>query len=334
MLAIITAATRSYLHVWPHTVRRIAAAAAHHAEAHFILATDESPEAETALEVARAELPEGWRVTKLAQPMDDGEGEKYKHAAQIRIARLQGAAFAFARKIRATACWSVESDNLVAADSLRVLEWALSMPTADGSPYYHIAAGTYPNGLFLGGHGTPQNPIAEDFKEDERKLPPRLAAALDATRERLKDNPSEKEAKRLGRLCERVKKCPPDGTIWEVIAKHGWRRRGWMDFAYPGIGQGAMVPSDWCGLGCTLLSSAALAHADFTGYDGGGTQDLFLCWHRWHPAGLRIACVPHVLADHVKPGPEGTIIHHRAYHEPEGECRGHLRQRQQPWIPV
>jgi hypothetical protein len=332
MLAIITAATRRYLHVWPHTVRRIAAAAAHHAEAHFILATDESPEASAAVEVARAELPEGWRVTKLAQAMDDGEGEKYKHAAQLRIARLQGAAFSFARKIRASACWSVESDNLVAADSLRVLEWALSMPTADGSPYYHIAAGTYPNGLFLGGHGTPQNPIAEDFTEAERKLPPRLTAALAATRQRLKDAPSEKEAKRLGRLYERVKRCPPDGTIWEVVAKHGWRRRGWMDFAYPGIGQGSVVPSDWCGLGCTLLSPAALAHADFAGYDGGGTQDLFLCWHRWHPAGLRIACVPHVLADHVKPGPEGTIVHHRAFHEPAGEHRGHLRQRSQPWV--
>jgi hypothetical protein len=27
------------------------------------------------------------------------------------------------------------------------------------------------------------------------------------------------------------------------------------------------------------------------------------------------------------------VIHHRAYHETEGEYRGHLRQRQQPWMP-
>jgi hypothetical protein len=100
---------------------------------------------------------------------------------------------------------------------------------------------------------TGQNPIAEDFNEKERKLPPRLVRALEACRARLKDckdkSVGEREGKRLGRLAERVRKCPPDGNVFEVTAKHGWRRRGWMDFAYPGIGRGAIVPSDWCGLG-------------------------------------------------------------------------------------
>jgi hypothetical protein len=233
--------------------------------------------------------------------------------------------------------WSVEADNLVPADALRVAEWALQMPQADGSNFYDVAAVTYPNGLFLGGNGTPQNPIAEDFNEKERKLPPRLVRALEACRERLKgckdQKIGDKEGKRLGRLHERVKKCPPDGNVFEVTAKHGWRRRGWMDFAYPGIGRGAIVPSDWCGLGCTLLSARALALAEFSGYDGRGTQDLFLCWHRWHPAGLRIACIPHTAADHVKRDKDGKIVHHRAYHETEGEYRGHLRVRQQEWMP-
>jgi hypothetical protein len=193
---------------------------------------------------------------------------------------------------------------------------------------------TYPNGLFLGGNGTPQHPIAEDFSEKERKLPPRLIRALEACREKLKAEPtSEKEGKRMGRLHERVKRCPPDGNVFEVTAKHGWRRRGWLDFAYPGIGRGSIVPSDWCGLGCTLLSAKALALATFEGYDGRGTQDLFLCWHRWHPAALRIACIPHCVADHVKRDKDGKIVHHRAYHETEGEYRGHLRVRQQPWMP-
>ena len=114
-----------------------------------------------------------------------------------------------------------------------------------------------------------------------------------------------------------------------------------MDFAYPGIGEGAVVPSDWCGLGCTLMSKKALALADFNGYDGGGTQDLFLCWHRWHPAGLRLACVPHVVCDHVKrekalvDGQEKDVVsHYRAYHEQAPEYRGHLRVRKQPWVPV
>lgn len=333
MLSVATAATRGYLHVWPQFLRRITAAASHHAEAHFILATDTSEEAKAAVESARQILPEGWRITSIPMEMDDTEGERYKHAAQLRIARLQGAAFAFARKIRASALWSVESDNLVPPDALRVSEWALAMPTEDGTPYYHVAAVTYPNGLFLGGHGTPQNPIAEDFTEAERILPPRLTAALAACRKRLAA-PTEREQRRLGRLLERVKKCPPDGNLWQVQAKHGWRRRGWMDFAYPGIGRGAVVPSDWCGLGCTLLGPRALALATFDGYDGAGTQDLFLCWHRWHPAGLRIACIPHTLADHVKHGPGGQLVHHRANHEQDPTSYGHLRQRQQPWTPL
>jgi hypothetical protein len=320
-------------------LRRIAAAAGHHAEAHFILATDQSDEAKAAIEAARHELPEGWRIQAVQLAVEDGgaEGKDYKEPAQMRIAALQGAAFAAARKIRATALWSVEADNLVPADALRVAEWTLQMPQADGSPYYEVAAVTYPNGLFLGGNGSPQNPIAEDFNEKERKLPPRLVRALEACRERLKDCKDravgEREGKRLGRLHERVKRCPPDGNVFEVTAKHGWRRRGWMDFAYPGLGRGAIVPSDWCGLGCTLMSGKALALATFEGYDGKGTQDLFLCWHRWHPAGLRIACIPHAAADHVKRDKDGKIVHHRAYHETEGEYRGHLRVRQQPWMP-
>jgi hypothetical protein len=336
VLAIATYATRSYFYAWPQFLRRIAAAAGHHAEAHFVLATDQSEEAKQAIESARHELPEGWRIQAITLPLDDGgaEGKDYQTPAQMRIAALQGAAFAAARKIRATALWSVEADNLVPADALRVAEWALTMPQADGSPYYEVAAVTYPNGLFLGGNGSPNHPICEDFNEKERKLPPRLVRALEVCRERLKTEPtSEKEGKRLGRLAERVKKCPPDGNVFEVTAKHGWRRRGWMDFAYPGIGRGAIVPSDWCGLGCTLLSAKALALADFSGYDGRGTQDLFLCWHRWHPAALRIACVPHCVADHVKRDKDGKIVHHRAYHETEGEYRGHLRVRQQQWMP-
>jgi hypothetical protein len=345
VLAIATYATKSYFYCWQQFLRRVAAAGAHHSEAHFILATDQSDEAKQAIEAARHELPEGWRIQAITLPLNDGgaEGKDYQVEAQMRIAALQGAAFAAARKIRASILWSVEADNLVPADALRVAEWTLQMPQADGSGYYDIAAVTYPNGLFLGGNGSPQHPIAEDFTEKERRLPPRLARALEACRERLKDckdqKIGEREGKRLGRLHERVKRCPPDGNVFEVSGKHGWRRRGWMDFAYPGIGRGAIVPSDWCGLGCTLLSAKALALADFSGYDGRGTQDLFLCWHRWHPAGLRIACIPHTAADHVKrkgkdaPADAPDIIHHRAYHETEGEYRGHLRVRQQPWMP-
>jgi hypothetical protein len=128
VLAIATYATKSYFHVWPQFLRRIAAAAGHHAEAHFILATDQSDEAKAAVEAAKVELPEGWRIQAVQLPLDDGgvEGKDYKEPAQMRIAALQGAAFAAARKIRATALWSVEADNLVPPDALRVAEWALT----------------------------------------------------------------------------------------------------------------------------------------------------------------------------------------------------------------
>lgn len=343
-MVICVAATKTYLHAWPQCVRAIAAAAAHHEEAHFIFATDESKEAKQAAEIAQRELPDGWKVTVLNLPIKDDASTRYKEEAQMRIAALQGACFSLARKVRAERCWVVESDTIVPADALRVLEWTLAMPTADGSPHYDIAAATYPNGLFLGGFGTPQNQIAEDFLPHERKLKPRLKLVFEECEKRLKQakdqKTGEKESKRMSRLRERIKNSPPDGNVFEVTAKHGWRRRGWMDFAYPGIGRGAVVPSDWCGLGCTLLSKRALAHADFTGYEGKGTQDLFLCWSRWYPANLRIACVPHVVCDHIKrkspeaPKDAPEIIHYRAYHETEGECRGHLRMRQQAFLPV
>jgi len=331
ILAVCVAATKSYLHAWEMCIRSIAAASSHYQDAHFIFATDQSDESRSAEELLKRELPDGWKIHVLRLPISDDKKD-YKHAAQLRIAALQGAAFAFARaKVRANLCWSVESDNIVPANALRVLEWALQMPDATGQPVYDVAAATYPNGLFLGGFGTQQHPINEDFAPEEKKIKPRLKLCLERCEKRLKTKPDERESARMARLQARVKRAPPDGNIWEVIAKHGWRRRGWMDFAYPGIGEGAVVPSDWCGLGCTLLSKRALALADFAGYDGGGTQDLFLCWHRWAPARLRIACVPHIACDHVKR--EGArIVHHRAYHEQSGECRGHLRVRSQEFV--
>jgi hypothetical protein len=81
------------------------------------------------------------------------------------------------------------------------------------------------------------------------------------------------------------------------------------------------------------MSKRALALADFCGDDGGGTQDLFLCWQRWHPAGLRIACVPHVVCDHIKREGE-QIVHYLGYHEQHPDQRGHLRVRRQDFVPV
>ena len=344
MLVVATAATKGYLYVWDSFVASLATAAAHHEAGVFVFATDSSKEATAAEKQAQMVLPPNWRIAKLVVMPSADDSKSYNVDAQMRIAALQGAAFQFARsKEKPDFLWSVESDVLVPPNALRVLEWTLQMPQEDGTPYYDVAAATYPNGMFLGGFGTYQNPIAEDFLPRERKLSPRLKLISERCEERIKafEVKASKEAalngrnellvkeyKRRERLMDRIKKSPPQGNVWEMNAKHGWRRRGWLDNAYPAIGKGAIVPSDWCGLGCTLMSKRALALADFNGYDGRGTQDLFLCWHRWHPAGLRIACVPHVVCDHVKTEEfdgKKRKVHYHAYHERDGEMRGHLR---------
>jgi hypothetical protein len=139
------------------------------------------------------------------------------------------------------------------------------------------------------------------------------------------------------KLNEQVNRTPPRGSVWALQGEN-YRRRGWLDNAYPGIGKGAIVQVDWVGLGCTMLSKKALALAHFTGYDGKGTQDLFLVWSRWHQGDLNLACITHALCDHIirerkddgsQSSEKLTIAH--VYHESTGECRGHLRVKHLPF---
>jgi hypothetical protein len=372
MLAIATYATKSYLFAWRQFLTRIAAAASHKKDVHFIFATDKSIEAKEAHELAKILLPESWKIILINLDVND-QFEKYKEESQFLIASLQAAAFNYAKKNQAEMLWSVESDTLVPPDALKISEWALNMPQANGDPYYDVAACTYFNGLFLGGFGTPNTQINEDFLPEERNLPERFSNLYKKCKERietlekeLKDkfinknnekidedkdflriNESlEKEGKRFQRLRTKIKEYPPNGNIWEIIGKNGWRRRGWLDFAYPGIGKGSIVPSDWCGFGCTLMSKKALLLADFDGYQGKGTQDLFVCWNKWYPANIKIACIPHIVCDHVKHEKvkdteksetlekDIKYVHHIGYHETDGEFKNHLRVRHQPWIPI
>jgi hypothetical protein len=97
------------------------------------------------------------------------------------------------------------------------------------------------------------------------------------------------------------------------------------------------------------MDRRALEAADFVGYDGRGTEDLFVVWNRWRPAGLRICCITHCPCSHViwqrkkvAPGKAtatelekaaGSYVLLDAYHEHEGECVGHLRYAEKPWVP-
>lgn len=338
-LAVVVCATQHYTYAMEAQARRVAAnitlSSTRGFEVAVILVGDYSRELHAIERAYEALLPSA-TVKRVSLDIPTDEHENYKVDAQRLIARMRETAHAHARAWGADYCWSLDSDVLPPHNALRCM---LDMLAFDGG-YYDVSTCPYPNTAFLGGFGTYQNRIAEDFLPHERKLPDDLKSRVDleaTERKALNAPPTEEQLKRWEATAKLVKECPPDGNIWEVTAKHGWRRRGWLDNAYPAIGQGAVVPSDWCGFGCTLMSKEALALATFEGYDGRGTEDLFVCWERWHPAGIRINVIPHCPCDHViwgkkkKDGKADEYTHHIAYHEREGECRGHLRVRTMPW---
>ena len=285
------------------------------------------------------------RVEEMTTDFEDREiiaiemeesGEHYKKDRQILIASLQSTGFDAARRWNCDFLWSVEADVLVPHNALSV---SLDMLRFDGG-YYDVSFVTYPSqggGSFLGGYGSYQHPIAEDYLPEERIIPSKLQLLMDSCEDRLKkegiDRDSiEKEHKRMGRILEKVKQCPPSGNVFELNAKK-WRRRGWLDNSHVGTGRGAVIETDWTGLGCTLMSKKAAALAHFDGYDGGGTQDLYLNWHKWKPEGLRFCCITHTVCDHVvrDEKAEGGLTTLKSYHEPEGEAKGHLRYRRVPF---
>lgn len=339
-LSIALAATCEYLYAWKPCIRRIINAASHRNNVHVIFVSDETEEARAAFEFLKKESPKKWELEHRQLPLDKNKGgEKYKIESQLLIAKLHGEMFTACRAANADQCWTVEPDILVRPDSLRLMEWALEMPREDGTAYYDIAICTYPNGLFIGGHGDPSHPICEDFKPEERTLPEEIKARYESHLKEEKEwieskkMPDEEWQKKAQALNEDIKKCSPIGNIWELNAKFGWRRRGWLDFAYPGIGRGAIVPVDWVGQGCNLLSKKALSLSSFEGYDGKGTQDLFLCWKKYNPAKINMVCITHSPCDHVKKQ-DDKIIHLQASHEQLGESQGHLRVIEKEWIDL
>ncbi len=341
-LAITVCATANYCYAMKTLAARVSAnlsAAAWGEPGLVVIAGDNSKEVREAVKHWKAALPTGWEVTHLIVGAEDPDAVNYKPGAQLLIARLRSAAFSEVRRIQPDWCWSLDSDTLPPANALRCM---MDMLKFDNG-FYSVSTCPYPNDAFLGGRGTPQNPIGQDYLEAERILPDDLKAEIEALKKEAAETepgkftePTKEWVERKKKAEERVRECPPDGNLWQVIAKHGWRRRGWLEAAYPAIGRGAVVPSDWCGFGCTLMNREALALANFEGYDGQGTEDIYVVWRRWWPAGLRINVITHCPCDHViwqkKKGgdtKEYTLIN--SYHEDQGECVGHLRTRKMPW---
>lgn len=319
-ITIFITATHSYLYCIEDTIRRINAS---------IFNAKKRRELETAI-VILTDL-EGKEIlqkkerkeTIIALNVKEG-GENYQEESQILIARLQQQGIEYAIENNSDLCWSVEADVLVAFNALSC---SLDMLEFDDG-WYDVAFVTYPSqsGVsFLGGHGTPQNPICEDFLPEEREIPEELLKRIENSKLLPESNEEEINFKKkeFQEVHEEIKKYPPKGNIFELNAKK-WRKRGWLDNAYPGIGKGAVLPTDWTGMGCTLMSSKALAAASFDGYTGKGTQDLFLNWRRWHPEDIKMCVITHCVCEHVI-RKDGGYTHVFAHHEVQGECKGHLR---------
>jgi hypothetical protein len=295
----------------------------------LVLVTDEKP-LNGILGSYRALFGERVTVHHLPLPVTDGH-TNYKEDAQLAIAQMRTAAFCTARTLGADFVWSLDSDVLPPANGLKCMLQMLAFD--DG--YYGVATCPYPSqggGGFLFGRGTIYKQIADDVTEDERTLPPELMQELKEHRAKQpKDKPDEAWIKEMQRLEEEVKKCPPKGNVFELNSK-GWKKRGWGEMAYPAIGKGSIVPTDWVGMGNTLLGSKALQLTDFSGYDGKGTEDLFLVWRCWYPNGIRCVALPHCLSHHViRDREKGGYTLCFAYHETEGETAGHIRLRHLPW---
>ena len=347
MIAIATYATKRYAYAIPNFARRIASAIVYAKEKKGILlfVTDESKEMDEVIKLHLSPvMPKGWELGVIRLPIDDEEKRNYKNDAQLMIAQMQSYAFTEARRMNVKMLWSVEADVLVPYNALKVSKQLLEFD--DG--YYDVVMCPYPSqggGSFLGGRGTYQHPIAEDYLPEERQIPDELKEKLEKREAQMDQEgfkPDEAWWKERQKLNDEVKQYPPKDNIFKIIGDNGWRKRGWMEAAYPALGRGSIVPTDWVGMGCTMLSKKALAMAHFDGYQGGGTQDLFLCWHHWNPKDLKMVACLHVICDHVvrarSQGKEGEkdgqdfnkFVHVEAYHEPEGDYAGHLRQRHNP----
>jgi hypothetical protein len=341
-IGIATYATERYTYALPNFGRRICASI-HHSKikkGKFIFIGDNSEKIkQSALLYIGELLPKNWEFIFIPLDLSDKDLKNYKEHAQLLIAQMQSYAFSEARKLNLDFLWSVESDVLVSANSLSV---SLDILKFD-SGYYDVAMCSYPSqggGAFLGGRGDHTNHIYEDYLPEEKDIPEDVIKEYGELIKKFEEKPQEvtkEDVEKRREFDEKLKEYPPKGNVFEANAKK-WRRRGWMEYAYPAIGKGAIVPTDWVGLGCTMMSRKALSYAHFDGYEGRGTQDLYMGYTFWYPNDIKMCVTTHSICDHViRQRGEGEeqlwedFIHAQAYHEHDGECKGHLRQNHIPF---
>lgn len=334
-LAIAICATKSYTYAMKVQARRLQAVLRYSEidNPYIILVTDKSQSMLSIVNLYKSIIPKS-EISVIELDIDDGH-VNYKEAAQLTIAQMRTAAFSKARELNVDFCFSLDSDILPSVNAITCSLDALAFDRG----YYSIACPLYMSqggGSYLCGHGTPENPILTDFINSERSIPSRYLKFKTEKEKELKKCKTHSEAEKVVQalmwVSKRIERYPPKGNVFELNGRK-WRRRGWFDYAYPAIGKGSMVPSDWCGFGATMMNKRALELAIFDGYDGRGTEDLYICFHRWYPNNLRIVAIPHSLCDHVIRD-KGRYVHIQAYHEESGEYKNHLRQRARPFYTM
>jgi hypothetical protein len=287
-------------------------------------------------------------IIKKEEFFDCDKRKSYKNEVQLMIAKMRTIG---TKRLLAEGCdriLSMDSDVIPKYNSIRCMLDTLKFDNG----YYGVAQCPYPSqggGSFLGGRGTPQNHILDDFTEKERNIPKELKEEIKKAEDDLKkflrklekdkvevnkktDLEIDAKRKKLHKIQKKVDTCGPKTNVFAANGKQ-WRRRGWFDYAYPAIGKGSVVPVDWVGFGCTMMTRETASMCDFSGYNGGGTEDLFIVWNRWYPNNVNIANIAHCPSDHIIRDRinDGKYIHILTYHELGGEFVGHLRQRDTAW---
>lgn len=337
-ITIYTTATEGYERALETQARRVCASLSvenriKQSDIQILLLTDKKTVVSKAYETYRTTLPEA-TVLILDDERFGSNFENYKADSQLLIAQMRTKATMQAIAFDSDRCLSLDGDVLPPHNAIRCM---LDMLDFDDG-YYSVAFCPYPShggGLFLGGRGTAQNPILPDVYDDERPIPKELLAKKAACVKKLNESPDETIRAEYDQINNEIKNIQPKGNVFQLNAKK-WRRRGWFDMAYPAIGKGAIVPVDWTGCGCTMMNREALALCDWSGYEGKGTEDLYINFTKWAANGIRACSIPHCPCDHVvrNPDPEkklGEFVHVRVGHEQEGECVGHLRQWHGRW---
>lgn len=258
----------------------------------------------------------------------------YKENAQLLITQLYTKAFDLAKTLSPDYLWTLESDVIPDINNLRCM---IDMLNFDGG-YYDVAFCPYVSsgkGGIMGGRGNDYQHILPNVYEDEREITQELKDKIEENNKKFKEyqDKKEKPPKELYEKMEyfkgEVEKSPPKGNVFTLNGIK-WRQRGWLEWAFPGVGKGCVVNSDWMPTGNNLFSKNAIQYLDFAGYEGKGTQDLFLAFKKLKQHGIKICVIPHSVSHHVVRDKmeDGTIKYKimMLRHESEGECVGHLRQ--------